>query len=44
MVLWPMVQILIPTERDVRLNDGVLPRVKLQPDWLDNGLLLRGQE
>jgi hypothetical protein len=45
LVKWrPRDQFLISTERDVRLNDGVLPRIKPLPDGLNNGALFLWQE
>jgi hypothetical protein len=41
---FPMNQLTVPAERDMRLNNGVLPWIKPLPDWLDDGALIRRQK
>jgi len=40
----PRNQLIVPAERDVRSDDGVLPWIKPLPDRLDDGALIGRQE
>jgi hypothetical protein len=40
----PRNQLIVPAERDMRLDNGVLPWSKPLPDWLHDGALIRRQK